>query len=105
MAWTTRSVPPALEPDDFEESARMIWADREQARRVGLDVEVDDNQRMIDGAKDRSVVHAVLPSRPVDVDAVSVIRKPGSRKAGRRLSGGCGRRRRGRASRRPAAGG
>lgn len=54
-----------LQPDDFEEVAGLVWPDRQDARRVSVRFEVDDDQGVIDRVGDGIVADAVLASRSV----------------------------------------
>jgi len=52
-----------LQPDDLEQVARSIRSDRQDARRVGIRFEIDNNDGMVDRVQDCVVIHAVLARR------------------------------------------
>ena len=49
-----------LEPDDLEEVACRIWPDSEHTGRVGIRVEIDDDESMFGGMEDVSPAVADL---------------------------------------------
>ena len=49
-----------LQPDDLEQVAGAVGADREHSRWIRVGVEVDDSESVRDGMKDRLAVDAVL---------------------------------------------
>lgn len=54
-----------LQPDDLKKVAGVVWSDRQDARRVSVRFEIDDDQSVIDRVSDGSVADTMLPSRAV----------------------------------------
>ena len=52
---------------DLQQAAGTVRADGQELRRVGLQVELVDNERMVAGMADVLGDDAVLPCRPVNV--------------------------------------
>lgn len=60
-----------LQPDDLEQVGRGVRSDREHSWRtlrvrIGVGLEVDDHDRVVDRMEDRAVVDSVLAGRGVD---------------------------------------
>jgi hypothetical protein len=59
-----------LEPDDLQQVARSVRADRQDPRWVRIRLEVDHDDGVVKGMSNGCIIEPVLVSRPVDVDAI-----------------------------------
>jgi hypothetical protein len=68
MAWMTSCLSSASSsPHDFKEVAGSIRADRQDSGRVGVRLEIGDDDGVREGVVDRVVLDAVLVCRTVDL--------------------------------------
>lgn len=56
-----------FEPDDLQQIAGVVGSDRQNLGRVGVGIEVDDGEGVVQGVEDGGVEYSVLASRPVDL--------------------------------------
>jgi hypothetical protein len=56
-----------LQPDDLEQVAGAIGADRKNPWRVGVGFEIDIHDRVLERVADGAVIDAVLARRSVDL--------------------------------------
>jgi hypothetical protein len=56
-----------LENEELEEVAGEVGADHERLRRVGVRVDIDNDERMFDGVEDVRIRDAVTSSRTMDL--------------------------------------
>jgi hypothetical protein len=62
-----------LKPDDLKEVAGMVGSDRKNLRRVGIGVEVDDGERMVESVEDvaASETPCLCADRWISTSAIS----------------------------------
>jgi len=74
MAWITRLTSSAsFEPDNLKQVADVVGSDRQDLRRVGVRVEVDDGESVIEDVEDDRVRDAVSASRPMDLHIPNIV--------------------------------
>ena len=56
-----------VEKDHFEEIPRSIGPDREDLRRIRLEVEIDDDNGVVDGMQDVGITDPMSSRRAVDL--------------------------------------
>lgn len=56
-----------FEPDDFQQVPGTIGSDGEDLGRVGIGLEVDDGEGMVQGMEDGGFVDAVLVGGPMNL--------------------------------------
>lgn len=62
-----------LEPDDLKQIPGVIGSDSKDLRRVGVRVEVDDGERVIESVEDGAIRDSVLASRPMDLHIRNIV--------------------------------
>ena len=60
-----------LEYEELEEVAGEVRADHENLRRVGVRVDIDDHERMVDGVEDVRIRDAMASGRPVNLHTIA----------------------------------
>jgi hypothetical protein len=60
-----------LENEELEEVAGEVGADHERLRRVGVRVDIDNDERMFDGVEDVRIRDAVTSSRTMDLHTIA----------------------------------
>lgn len=60
-----------LENEELEEVAGEVGADHEDLRWVGVRVDIDNDERMVDGVEDVRVGDAMTSSRTVDLHTIA----------------------------------
>lgn len=62
-----------LEPDDLKQIAGVVGSDGKDLRWVGVRVEVDDGEGIVDSVEDGGIRNSVLSGRPMDLHIRNIV--------------------------------
>ncbi len=66
-----------FEPNDLKQIAGVVGSDGKDLRRVGVGIEVDDGESMVEGVENGGIRDAVLASRPMDLHIHNIVIRNG----------------------------
>lgn len=62
-----------LKPDDLQQIPGVIRSDRKDPGRVGVGIDIDDRERMVEGVEDGGIRDAVPPRRSMDLHIRNIV--------------------------------